>query len=92
LFNVVQGNGIMSYNLLRLPDVMEGTGLSRASVYLHVGKGVLPPPVKIGERSAAWPEAEIEAINAARIAGKAEHQIRELVLRLRTQRAKAGQF
>ena len=80
----------MSYNLLRLPDVLERTGLSRASIYVHVGKGVLPPPVKIGERSAAWPETEIEAVNAARIAGKAEHEIVELVLKLRKLRAEAG--
>jgi prophage regulatory protein len=80
----------MSHNLLRLPDVMERTGLSRASVYLHVGKGVLPPPVKIGERSAAWPEAEIDAVNAARIAGKKEHEIVELVLRLRKLRTEAS--
>lgn len=80
----------MSYNLLRLPDVMERTGLSRASIYVHVGKGVLPPPVKIGERSAAWPEDEINAINAARVAGKAEHEIVELVLKLRKLRAEAG--
>lgn len=76
----------MSYNLIRLSDVMERTGLSRASVYLHVGKGVLTPPVKIGERSAAWPEAEINAINAARIAGKSEDEVRVLVASLEAQR------
>ena len=73
--------------LLRLPHVMERTGLSRASVYLYVHKRVLTPPVKIGERSAAWPETEIDAINAARIAGKPELEIQALVqelLHLRT--------
>ena len=73
-------------SLLRLPHVMERTGLSRASVYLHVTKGVLTQPVKIGERSAAWPEDEIDAINAARIAGKSDTEIHMLVLRLHAQR------
>lgn len=74
-------------SLLRLPMVMERTGLSRASVYLHVSKGALTRPVKIGERAAAWPEHEIDAINAARIAGKSEVEIHMLVLRLHGQRS-----
>lgn len=68
---------------------MERTGLSRASVYLHVTKGVLTNPVKIGERSAAWPEAEISAINAARIAGKPDTEIQALVRRLHQLRTEA---
>lgn len=70
--------------------VMERTGLSRASVYLHVTKGVLTNPVKIGERSAAWPEAEIAAINAARIAGRSEFEIKTLVRRLHQIRNEAA--
>lgn len=73
-------------SLLRLPAVIERTGLSRASIYLHVHKGVMTPPVKIGDRSAAWPEAEIDAINAARIAGKSEAEIQALVSGLQRQR------
>lgn len=76
-------------SLLRLPIVMERTGLSRASVYLHVAKGVLTKPVKIGERSAAWPESDVDAINAARIAGKSEVEIQMLVERLHSQRQAA---
>ncbi|HEU0044211.1 helix-turn-helix transcriptional regulator [Sphingomonas sp.] len=79
----------MSNSLLRLPAVVERTGLSRASVYLHVHKGVMTPPVKIGDRSAAWPEAEIDAINAARIAGKSELEIQVLVGSLQRQRSAA---
>jgi prophage regulatory protein len=72
--------------LLRLPSVMGATGLSRAGVYAYVAKGLLPKAVKIGERASAWPEAEIAAVNAARIAGKSEGEIRELVANLQRQR------
>lgn len=72
--------------LLRLPTVVERTGLSRASVYLHVAEGMMTMPVKIGERSAAWPESEIEAINAARVAGKDKFEIKTLVRALHRQR------
>ena len=47
----------------------------------------MPAPVKLGERCAAWPSDEIAAINAARIAGKTDAEIRELVAQLEQQRA-----
>ncbi|MFC4296187.1 helix-turn-helix transcriptional regulator [Novosphingobium tardum] len=75
----------MTY-LLRLPNVMGATGLSRAGVYSYVSKGLLPKAVKIGERASAWPESEIAAINAARIAGKSDDDIRRLVADLESQR------
>lgn len=76
-------------SLLRLPVVIERTGLSRASVYLHKNRGLLPAPVKIGV-SSAWPDYEIAAINAARIAGKSDDEIRELVTNLERQRTVAA--
>jgi len=42
--------------------------------------------IKIGERASAWPESEIAAINAARIAGKSNDEIRRLVADLEQQR------
>lgn len=65
---------------------MGATGLSRSGVYAYVDKGLLPKAVKIGERASAWPESEIAAVNAARIAGKSEDEIRELVAELERQR------
>lgn len=74
-------------SLLRLPDVMQATGLSRASVYLNASNGLITTPIKIGQRSAAWPESEIEAINRARIAGKSENDIKVLVTKLLRERS-----
>ena len=69
-------------NLLRLPAVMSATGQARSTLYLRIKQRLMTPPVKLGERCAAYPAEEIAAINAARIAGKTTDEIRELVARL----------
>ena len=48
--------------------------------------GLFTKPVPIGQRSVGWPDYEVVAINAARIAGKSEAEIRELVNRLHAKR------
>lgn len=60
---------------------------SSASIYTAVRDGLCTKPVKIGPRSVGWPDYEVAAINAARIAGKADSDIRALVTQLHTQRA-----
>ena len=74
-------------SLLRLPAVMNATGQTRSTLYLRIKQRLMTPPVKLGERCAAWPADEIAAINAARIAGKTDAEIRELVTQLEQQRA-----
>lgn len=76
----------MTSCLLRLPAVMSATGLTRSTLYLRIKQRLMTPPVKLGERVAAWPADEVEAINAARIAGKTTDEIRELVTQLEQQR------
>lgn len=60
---------------------------SHASIYGLIREGLWTPPVKIGERSSGWPSEEVQAINAARIAGQSDEQIRELVKQLHAKRA-----
>jgi len=72
--------------LLRLPEVLKRTGFRRTTVYDYVQRGLLTKPVKIGERATAWPDNEISAINAARIAGKSKEAISQLVQTLHAQR------
>ncbi|MFZ2336375.1 MAG: AlpA family phage regulatory protein [Sideroxyarcus sp.] len=74
-------------NLLRLPAVMNATGQTRSTLYLRIKQRLMTPPVKLGERCAAWPAHEVAAINTARIAGKSDEEIRELVTQLKQQRA-----
>lgn len=48
----------MGETLLRLPDVMGRTGLSRSAVYALEG---FPKPVKLSGRAVAWVQSEVEA-------------------------------
>jgi prophage regulatory protein len=47
-------------SLLRLPAVMDQTGLCRSSVYYFELNGVFPKRVAIGPRSVAWKQSEIQ--------------------------------
>jgi prophage regulatory protein len=73
-------------SLLRLAKVMDMTGMGRSTLYSRIRQGLMPPPVKLGERCVAWPEHEVSAINAARMARKSDADIRALVGRLLQQR------
>ena len=53
---------------LRLPEVMERTGLSRSTIYVRLAEGRFPRPVALGGRAVGWIEAEIEEWVAERIA------------------------
>jgi len=55
--------------LLRLPEVLMRTGLSRSRLYADP---TFPRSVKIGERAVAWVEEEIREWVDARIADRAE--------------------
>ena len=76
----------MSKTLLRLPAVLKARGRSRSSHYLDIQNGLFTKPVAIGLRAVAWPDHELATLNAARIAGKSEDEIRELVRRLEAER------
>jgi len=72
----------MTDTILRLPDVKTSTGLSRSSIYLRIAQGEFPKPVSLGGRAVGWPASEVAALNAARIAGKSNAEIRDLVVKL----------
>ena len=74
--------------ILRMPAVKAETGhRSHASIYNAIKAGLFTKPVPIGQRSVGWPDDEVQAICAARIAGKSESEIRELVNQLHIKRA-----
>ena len=78
--------------LIKLSPVLGLTAKSRTAHYSDIKSGLMTPPVRLGENSVAWPEHEIFAINAARIAGKSGAEIRELVCQLMAHRKQAIPF
>jgi prophage regulatory protein len=57
--------------LLRMQDLLDITGLSRATVYRAVCAGSFPKPIKIGGAS-RWPASELAAYIEARKSARAE--------------------
>ncbi|MDG5487265.1 AlpA family transcriptional regulator [Sphingomonas sp. BGYR3] len=45
--------------ILRLPKVLERTGLSRATLYRKIRRGTFPKQIKIAERCSGWRESAI---------------------------------
>lgn len=63
----------MPNRFLRLPDVKLRVGLSRSSIYLRMGQGTFPKPIRLGEHSIAWREEDIDRWMAERVeAGTAD--------------------
>ena len=74
-------------SILKMSEVKAETGhRSHASIYNAVRDGLFTRGVAIGQRAKGWPDYEVSQINAARIAGKTEAEIRELVTRLHAKR------
>ena len=80
----------MTHTILRLPAIKTSTGLSRSTIYLRIAQGVFPKPVSLGGRAVGWPASEVAALNAARISGKSNSEIRDLVVTLEAARKTAA--
>ena len=78
----------MEIEIIRVPEVSRTTGLARSTIYLRIEQGLLPKPVSLGVKAVGWPATEISQINAARIAGKSNEEIKNLVDELENQRGK----
>ncbi len=76
----------MEATILRLPATKESSGLQRSTLYLRMSQGLWPSQISLGGRAVGWPANEVAAINAARIAGKTDDEIRELVTKLKAAR------
>ena len=72
--------------LLRRPVVEQAIGFSRTTIYRNIQLGLFTKPVSIGGKRVTWPANEIEAINKARISGKSEAEIKQLVHQLHASR------
>lgn len=73
--------------ILRRKQVEARTGYSRSTIYLRISQGLFVKPVSLGARAVGFPATEIEALNAARIAGKPDSEIRALVEKLQAARS-----
>jgi prophage regulatory protein len=69
--------------IIRMPETLHVTGDTRSPLFQKVSDGLFPRQVKLGGgRAAGWPENEVEAVVAARIAGVPDDAVRTLVTQL----------
>lgn len=50
----------MSHKILRLPAVLERTGISRSTIYLMMSNELFPKSISLGDRAVGWIEEEID--------------------------------
>ncbi|MBT3091532.1 MAG: AlpA family transcriptional regulator [Candidatus Thiodiazotropha sp. (ex Lucina pensylvanica)] len=50
----------MSHRILRLPEVIQLTGLSRSSIYLRMANNEFPESVSLGGRAVGWLEQDVD--------------------------------
>jgi len=87
MISIIHSGGLkMKRTILRIPAVKSESGLSRSTIYLRIAQGLWTKPVSLGARAVGWPADEVEAINAARIAGKTDEEVRALVSKLEASR------
>lgn len=75
-----------AFIMLRLPEVLAARGIKKSTHYADIPGGLFTKPVKIGSRASAWPIYECEAIIQARVAGKSDEEIKQLVAQLEAAR------
>jgi len=57
-----------SVRMLRLPEVVNRTALSRSQIYRLIELGTFPRQIQLGERAAGWVEEEVDGWLRERIA------------------------
>ncbi len=53
--------------ILKLPEVMKVTALSRSSIYAFIKTKKFPKPIQLGERAVGWLESDVQAWIANRV-------------------------
>lgn len=60
--------------LMRRPEVLRVTGLSRSSMYRLIEKLDFPRPVALSAKTVGWPASQVNAWIAARVAASRPQQ------------------
>ena len=69
---------VQENRILRLPEVMRLTGLSKATIHRRYRDGTFPEPVRLGPQSIGWWRAEIlEWLESLQRAGAALNEARK---------------
>lgn len=56
----------MATHILRMREVLNRIGVSRSTIYVMMGRGDFPPPLRLGSHSIGWRDSDIEEWIASR--------------------------
>jgi prophage regulatory protein len=76
----------MPVKFIRRREVCLLTGKPSSTLYENIREGLFTSSVNLGGTTVGWPESEVEVLNAARLAGASDEEVRELVAHLEAQR------
>ncbi|MGA4104368.1 helix-turn-helix transcriptional regulator [Ralstonia nicotianae] len=62
----------MTAKLLRLPGVLDAVGIKKSCLYEMIRAGKFPAPVRLGARSVAWRQSDVDAWIEARESARPE--------------------
>lgn len=77
----------MALKILKIAAAFDRSGDSRSGGYAKVAEGTFVPQVARGVRGAGFPEHEVDALVAARMAGAVEVELKLLVKALVAERS-----
>lgn len=67
----IEGNG---HRILRLPDTVKKTGLSKSGIYQRIRARTFPQPVRLGVRAVGFVEREVDAFLSQLMSERAQAQ------------------
>jgi len=76
--------------LIRKPEVLALTGLSKSTLYNRINSGLFIPPISLGARAVAFVASEVDTVIQAMIEEQPPAEIRALVSNLIQQRKKSA--
>jgi prophage regulatory protein len=65
-------------------------GWKKSHFHAQIKLGLMTPPVKLGRRCARYVESEVDAVVNARIAGKSDDEVKQLIVGLVAARSQQG--
>lgn len=72
--------------IIRRPETLDITGLSKSSLYNRINDGLFPPPISLGARAVGFVKVEVDAVIHAMIEEQPPAEIKALVSNLIQQR------
>lgn len=85
--NAQYNNPKYAPRILRKPEVIALTNLSKSSLYNRVKAGLMPPSISLGERAVGFIASEVHTVLDAICQEQSPEQIKQLVKNLVASRA-----